>query len=399
MVWCVLVWLICWFVDSRDPQKIILDVDTAGLVRSGLDVDDDLAVLYALGHPALEVLGITVTYGNARQYQTFANAQRLVNSVALVSSTVPVLSGSDWYSRDLLAPTPAVEFIRDTVMAHPKKVAIVCLGALSNIAAALTIYPEIEKNIESFVLMGGRVDGFELNFFADMAATKVVFNASVPKAVLPVEILVPLFFRNEDVSKLRSRCCDSGHTPAAVCEYLPAMDNAATWNPVLFNRFVYSARPVGAGFHPWDLAAIALLTDQGMFGQYTEYSVQIHPGSNVTFTFLDKDERSRHLLANLAFIPSSINNPKELRNHLLDHVCTIRHKSSDKLGSFSVHGYYFRFLSLWPLASLGIDQFRLIALLLLLALAVVVLGLLLMYECFCVPLESNSRKGEKLKTN
>ena len=56
-------------------MKIILDLDTG--------IDDALALSYALGDPAAEVIGVTCTYGNVFQKQALENNVAFINVVLL----------------------------------------------------------------------------------------------------------------------------------------------------------------------------------------------------------------------------------------------------------------------------------------------------------------------------
>lgn len=53
-------------------KTIVFDCDnTFGM--KGRDVDDGLALLYLLGHPCADLLGVTTTYGNSRTEAVYAN--------------------------------------------------------------------------------------------------------------------------------------------------------------------------------------------------------------------------------------------------------------------------------------------------------------------------------------
>lgn len=75
------------------PTPLILDFDPAGFVATGLDVDDDLALLALLsvaalagnrrGDPphhgrAFELLGVTLVAGNGPMRHVAANAKHLI---------------------------------------------------------------------------------------------------------------------------------------------------------------------------------------------------------------------------------------------------------------------------------------------------------------------------------
>ena len=71
---------------------VILDCDnTMGV--PGCDVDDGLALLYLLGCPEVELLGITCSYGNNTQQTVYDNTLRLLK--AWNREDIPVFRGGD----------------------------------------------------------------------------------------------------------------------------------------------------------------------------------------------------------------------------------------------------------------------------------------------------------------
>lgn len=62
-------------------QKVIIDADTAMFATVGLDIDDDLAVAYLVAQPCVEILGVTVTHGNAIISTTCPLAKQLINEL------------------------------------------------------------------------------------------------------------------------------------------------------------------------------------------------------------------------------------------------------------------------------------------------------------------------------
>ena len=147
---------------GAEPLRVIVDVDPSGLVDLGMDLDDDLALLALLGSPAheVELLGVTVTFGNTFRASALQNARSVLHIAG--RPDVNVYAGADWWfaaaarwvdgdvgsgagsdasddapgseteARDGL--TPAAAFIVDTVLAHPAgTVTLVALGPLTNV--------------------------------------------------------------------------------------------------------------------------------------------------------------------------------------------------------------------------------------------------------------------------
>ena len=71
-------------------RKIIHDCDcTFGI--NGCDVDDGLALLYLLGDPEVQVLGVTTTYGNSVIEDVYPNTVRFLKQIG--RADIPVYEG------------------------------------------------------------------------------------------------------------------------------------------------------------------------------------------------------------------------------------------------------------------------------------------------------------------
>lgn len=180
--------------------KIIIDTDPG--------VDDALAIAFAALHPELELLGLTTVFGNVSVEQSTANAGYLLD--LLDHAHVPVAQGAGVPSvqkphsfpdfvhgkngfGDVAVKYPsdfkpdvlsAVDFIIQTVHAHPNEVVLVPIGPLTNIAAALEKDPTIAQKVKKVVLMGGAAlcggnvsPGAEANIWNDPHAAQIVFEA------------------------------------------------------------------------------------------------------------------------------------------------------------------------------------------------------------------------------
>ncbi len=177
-------------------MKIILDCDPGH--------DDALAIMLALSSPELEVLGITVTYGNVGLENTLRNALKIRE---LCASNVPVYAGvplplvSNRISAEFVhgrsgldgpeLPEPkrgaeetrAVDFMIDSILAHPHEVTLCPVGPMTNLALAMRLEPKIVPLIKQIVLMGGSTGlgnwspAAEFNILCDPHAAKIVFES------------------------------------------------------------------------------------------------------------------------------------------------------------------------------------------------------------------------------
>lgn len=194
-------------------HKVIFDTDFAAPPQ-----DDGLALILALNSPELEILGITTVAGNFSMERATADALRILEIAH--RAEIPVYAGAnmplvheksefatqthgEWWS-DAPPPLPpggfakkkaetqsAVDYIAQTVMAHPGEIEILAIGPLTNIAMALQTYPGLAPKIKQLVIMGGAIatlpDGggnvtpnAEFNFWVDPEAARVVLRSGIP---------------------------------------------------------------------------------------------------------------------------------------------------------------------------------------------------------------------------
>ncbi|MBN1854651.1 MAG: nucleoside hydrolase, partial [Pirellulales bacterium] len=152
--------------------KILFDTDI------GSDIDDALALLLLLHLPDIELVGITTVYGKV---DIRAKIAKKILDAAKVS--VPVIAGESvpldspvpvWHAGtegygvldevELAAPlemfgvrSGADDFIVEMIEANRGEITLVALGALTNVAQAITKKPEICHWVKGFYFMGGGV--------------------------------------------------------------------------------------------------------------------------------------------------------------------------------------------------------------------------------------------------
>jgi len=177
-------------------RKIILDCDPGH--------DDALAIMLAVASPELELLGVTTTYGNVGVIETTRNALQILE---LCGSDIPVYRGAalplvrNRISAEFVhgksglegpaLPTPtrsaeatrAVDFIINSVLAHPHEVTLCPIGAMTNVATAMRLEPRIVPLIAEVVLMGGGTElgnwtpAAEFNILCDPHAAHIIFSS------------------------------------------------------------------------------------------------------------------------------------------------------------------------------------------------------------------------------
>ncbi|GFR41739.1 hypothetical protein Agub_g2492 [Astrephomene gubernaculifera] len=116
--------------------------------------------------------------------------QELQKEDACTTATLPAAApAATAHAADATtAPTPA-----DGLHHAPRKVKLVCTGALTNAALLLTLYPEVAEQVE-VVLMGGCMGVgntgpvMEFNIQTDPEAARIVFEFGMPITMVPLEV-------------------------------------------------------------------------------------------------------------------------------------------------------------------------------------------------------------------
>jgi purine nucleosidase len=161
------------------PCRLIIDTDI------GSDLDDALALLFALRLPNLELVGVTTNYAVSTIRSGVAKAIIAAHRSARPSAPeIPVVAGSSRplgthraffltgeEGRPILAPDfiaengvhkmnhieqfEAADFIAEKVLERPGEVTVCSIGIPTNIALALQRHPQIKDLIKELVVMGG----------------------------------------------------------------------------------------------------------------------------------------------------------------------------------------------------------------------------------------------------
>lgn len=179
-----------------EREKVIIDCDPG--------IDDALALMLALSSPELDILGITTVCGNVPPEKGAGNALRVLKFMKRLD--VPVYTGAekpltrkyvsaeDTHGKDGLGESNippvndvsphmgAVDFITRT-LSKTEKVSVIAIGPLTNIALALKKTPEVFKNVDKFISMGGCFKSFgncspvaEYNYWCDPEAAQYVYR-------------------------------------------------------------------------------------------------------------------------------------------------------------------------------------------------------------------------------
>lgn len=235
---------------------IIIDTDP------GQDIDDLLAILFALRRPELDVLAITtVTWpsdGRARLVKRLLRHLDRTDIPVAAGMQLPLRRMGD---RELAqqrnrascmnhacfaepadpADTPeddAIGLIIRTLMAAPAPVTMCCIAPLTNLACALCRAPEIASRIARILLMGGEtaLNRSEHNIAWDAVAADLVLSSGIPITMGTWDVTRRCVLTSADCARFAA---DPRPLHQALARAITAWHPAQAWKPgpVMYDLF------------------------------------------------------------------------------------------------------------------------------------------------------------------
>jgi purine nucleosidase/pyrimidine-specific ribonucleoside hydrolase len=237
--------------------RILIDTDP------GQDIDDLLAILFALRRPELDIRAITtVTLPSDRRARLIKRLLRMTGHTG-----IPVAAGMDLPLRSVGAAEmdrqldfartmnhesfalpadqlddpdsdDAVGLIIRTVEAHPGEVHLACIAPLTNIACALRRKPSIARLIPGILLMGGEtaLNRAEHNIAFDAVAADIVLNAGIPVCMGTWDITRRFVLGSEDCARFAASARPECRALAAAIEQWKPAQPWKPW-PVMYDLF------------------------------------------------------------------------------------------------------------------------------------------------------------------
>ncbi|MBI28776.1 MAG: nucleoside hydrolase [Pelagibacteraceae bacterium] len=193
-------------------KKIILDCDPGH--------DDAVAIMFAAASSEIDLLGITCVAGNTTLNNATLNALKICSFInktniniyagcnspikrkLVTADHVHGKSGLDYEGEDIniqkgykIQKEHAVDFIIEQCKKSKEKIYLCPTGPLTNIARALTKYPQIANNIEKIIFMGGAAKTIgnitpsaEFNIFVDPTAANIVLKSKIPIVMMGLDV-------------------------------------------------------------------------------------------------------------------------------------------------------------------------------------------------------------------
>lgn len=231
---------------ERPAGKVDLVLDTDAYN----EIDDQFAISYALHAP--EKINLLALYAapflNERSASPADGMERsyqeILKLLGLSRMERPVYRGSRGYLPDEKTPVEspaAVDLCRRAMDYSPEKpLYVAAIGAITNVASALLMQPEIADRIVVIWLGGNALhwpDNREFNIQQDVAAARVVFSSGAPLVMLPCMGVVSAFATSgPELSfwlKGKNPLCDYlvEHTVEAANEYA----RGRVWSRVIWD--------------------------------------------------------------------------------------------------------------------------------------------------------------------
>nr|MDD6336479.1 nucleoside hydrolase [bacterium] len=239
-------------IRSGGIKPVILDTDTYN------EIDDQFALAYAiLANDRIRLLSVNAAPflndrsqspedGMEKSYQEIGRILRILHR-----DDIPFFRGSTAFMKNSHTPQPseAAQNIIDTVRASQERVYIVAIGAITNVASACLMAPDILERI-AIIWLGGHAHHYphtrEFNLWQDIAAARVFFDGSMPL------IQVPCMGMCSELATTLPELTHYLQGKNALCDYLLdifreyAPPGAMCWSKVI-----------------WDIAAVACLALPG----------------------------------------------------------------------------------------------------------------------------------------
>lgn len=269
------------------PVRVVMDTDTYN------EIDDQFAVTYALlSRDRLQVEAIyAAPFHNDRSTgpadgmeKSFREIHRVLDRLKLKQKP-PVYRGSETFMTSPETPVPsdaAKDLVRRAMdMPDEEPLYVIALGAITNVASAILLEPEIIRRIV-VVWLGGHAFHFgharEFNLMQDVRAARILFDSGVPLVLIPA--LGVTSHLHTTLPEIEAYVKGRG----AIGDYL-----AGIFRDYVPDHFAYSKVI-------WDIAGVAyLLLDQAMDSELVHSPVI---NDTCTWSF----DRSRHLIRYVSMV-------------------------------------------------------------------------------------------------
>jgi purine nucleosidase len=225
----------------RRPLNLVLDTDI------GSDVDDALALAYALRHPEIELRAVTTVSADTTARARIAARLLAIDGRddVIVAAGVGGNSDRTWFGHEgvglpagpevALDARHAVDVLLD-LSREPDPPVVATVGMQSNVAAAVTRDPEYPPRVPQLAVMGGifrpfdrygiRLEAGDHNLVCDPESSATALNAGFRILYVPLDVTFRVALRTTHLDRLRAG--------DALCRALAELCDV--WRPVMQTR-------------------------------------------------------------------------------------------------------------------------------------------------------------------
>jgi len=265
------------------PLKVIIDTDP-GLGEPGSDIDDGLAIAYAVRSEDIDVLGLTIVNGNVTLATGVDVARNLADRLGVPE--LPVIAGAnepltrdmapiralfnavaqhDFHLDDSAMRGPNVDghaatWMVEQARAHPGEITIIAIGPMTNLALAIQLDPGFAGNVREFVLMAGSATGYaqnitvvgDFNAYVDPEALDVVMRSGARIRMVGLDQTSRVLLTRDDAALLRDRGDDFSTWVAACTDaWIDFLGKAFPKRPEhQYACFLHDPLVIAAALHP-----------------------------------------------------------------------------------------------------------------------------------------------------
>lgn len=246
---------------------VILDTDAYN------EVDDQFALSYLLGSEmcinikavyAAPFFNEKVISPQEGMEKSGEEVKKLLRLLGRKDMEDRVFAGSDRYlpkeDQPVISPAALDLSVRAMCYSRDRPLYVIAIAAITNIASALLINPEIRDRIVVVWLAGNSLewtDNYEFNMRQDIAAGRVVLGSKIPLVMIPCKGVASEFSISgpevEHWLRGKNELCD--YLADAVAEYAHRKQLLPTWSKPL-----------------WDVAAAGWIIDAKFVEDRLEYS-------------------------------------------------------------------------------------------------------------------------------
>lgn len=216
-------------VPAYKKLRVIVDTDAA------CEADDPFAIAHALLCKKFDVKAIFAEQFGAPD-TTALSFREIKNVIEAMGISVPVLMGEEGSLAQTAGkkPSAAVEFlVEEALRDDPRPLFVLCMGAITNVAAAMKLCPDITKKM-TVVWIGGREPAYpkaeyrEFNSGNDIEAANFVVSSGVDLWLIPLTVYITM---NIGLAEIQRRIAPCGKIGRHLFENMLAynMSEGAGW--------------------------------------------------------------------------------------------------------------------------------------------------------------------------